>query len=103
MANTPDTGTGKEPHGTKVSEILPPRQRETPTLAASPHAGDATSLAAPTHPEEMKATFAIRFGSSGTLEATARCTPAGLVTVGIMVSSILLSVASVIWAARRPK
>lgn len=55
------------------------------------------------HPEELRATASASFGSSR-VEAAARCTPAGLIAVGIMVSCILLSVAAVIRAARaRPE
>ena len=57
---------------------------------------------APVHPEEMKAEVDLRVGNSVFLKATARTTPAGLVTAGIMVSGIILAVATLIWAVRRP-
>ncbi|TCH98298.1 hypothetical protein EJV46_14030 [Roseococcus sp. SYP-B2431] len=54
----------------------------------------------PGHPEELRVALDARFGSGG-LSATARCTPAGLVAIGVMVSGILLSVSAIILAARR--
>ena len=53
------------------------------------------------HPEEMRASLAIRVGSGTVVEATARATPAGLVAVGVLVSAILLSTAVLVRAARR--
>ncbi len=46
------------------------------------------STAAP-HPEEMRATVRLRIGSSVSLDATARATPAGLIAVGLLVTAIL--------------
>ena len=57
---------------------------------------------APSHPEEMAARVNLRIGKGVSLKATARATPAGLVTVGFMVSAIILAVATLVWAARRP-
>jgi hypothetical protein len=54
----------------------------------------------PTHPEEFKATYDYRIGRSVVLQGSVRMTPAGLVTLGIAVSSILLSVAAVLRAKR---
>ena len=54
------------------------------------------------HPEEIRATVDLRIGNSLSLRATARTTPAGLVTAGIMVSAIILAVAALIRAVRRP-
>jgi hypothetical protein len=62
----------------------------------------AEAATAPTHPEEMTASVDLRIGNSVTLKAMARTTPAGLVTAGILVSSIILAVATLVWAARRP-
>jgi hypothetical protein len=56
----------------------------------------------PMHPEEMRASVNLRIGDSISLTAMARTTPAGLVTAGIMASSIVLAVAALIWAVRRP-
>jgi hypothetical protein len=57
--------------------------------------------ASPPHPEEMKADVELRIGERTVLTASARMTPAGLVTAGVMVASILLSAAALVRAARR--
>lgn len=62
-----------------------------------------TATGTPTHPEEIRANVDFRLGDGVSLRATARMTPAGLVTAGIMVSTIILSVAALLWAARRPR
>ena len=52
---------------------------------------DATQAAdydIPTHPEEMKATYNLRVGKSISLQGSARITPAGVVTTGIMICLI---------------
>lgn len=48
-----------------------------------------------------QATVDLRIGNSLSLKATARTTPAGLVTAGIMVSAIILVVAALVRAVRR--
>jgi hypothetical protein len=53
------------------------------------------------HPEEIKASVDLRVGNSVSLKATVRTTPAGLVTAGIMVSAIVLAVATLVRAGRR--
>ncbi|RDJ27653.1 hypothetical protein DWF00_12030 [Bosea caraganae] len=45
----------------------------------------------PTHPEEMKASFNLRVGKSISLQGSARITPAGVVTTGLMISAIVLA------------
>jgi hypothetical protein len=55
----------------------------------------------PPHPEEMKAEVELRIGDRTVVMATARTTPAGLVSVGVMVAAILLSVAALVHTARR--
>jgi hypothetical protein len=55
----------------------------------------------PSHPEEMKAKVELRIGDRALIIATARTTPAGLVSVGVMVGTILLSVAVLVHAARQ--
>ena len=55
----------------------------------------------PPHPEEMKAKVELRIGNRTVVMATARTTPAGLVSVGVMVAAILLSVAALVHTARR--
>jgi hypothetical protein len=59
------------------------------------------SAGALAHPEEIRASVAFRVGKIS-LTATLRMTPAGLVTTGIMVATIVLSVAGLVRAARRP-
>ena len=41
------------------------------------------------HPEEIRAAVDLRIGNSLSLKATARTTPAGLVTAGIVVAVVL--------------
>jgi hypothetical protein len=53
------------------------------------------------HPKEGRASVEVQFASGARLKATARWTPASMITSGMMISGILLSVASVIWASRR--
>lgn len=55
------------------------------------------------HPEEMRARVRLRVGKRASLQMTARTTPAGLITAGIMVSGILLAVATLVWSIRRPR
>lgn len=57
--------------------------------------------APPSHPEEMKATWEFRLGRSISIQATARWTPAGVVTAGIAASAVLLSLAALARASRR--
>jgi hypothetical protein len=40
------------------------------------------------HPEEMRGTVRFRIGKSVTIDATARATPAGLITLGLLVTAI---------------
>lgn len=56
--------------------------------------------ASPSHPEEMKAVYDVRVGKWITLQGSARITPAGVVTLGIAASAILLSVAALVRAVR---
>ncbi len=53
------------------------------------------------HPEEMTFSFDVHIGERQVVQARARTTPAGLVATSILVSSILLSTAVLIRAARR--
>lgn len=57
------------------------------------------TTAAP-HPEEMRAEVELRVASGAVFKATARTTPAGLVTVAVLVSAILLSTAVLVRATR---
>lgn len=52
------------------------------------------------HAHEMRATLDARLGSSASLKLSARAMPAGLVSIGLLASAILLSVAVVVRAAR---
>jgi hypothetical protein len=55
--------------------------------ANEPRPDSAIATAAP-HPEEMRATVRLRIGSSVSLDATARATPAGLIAVGLLAAAI---------------
>jgi hypothetical protein len=57
---------------------------------------DIADSAAP-HPEEMRATVDLTIGRSITIKATARATPAGLVTAALLVVAILIPM---IWLTR---
>ncbi len=46
----------------------------------------------PTHPEEIKAVYDLRLGKSITIHASARITPAGIVTAGIAACAIILAI-----------
>jgi hypothetical protein len=48
------------------------------------------------HPEEMKATIDLTIGRSVTIKASARATPAGLLTAALLVAAILIP----IWLTR---
>ncbi len=48
------------------------------------------SGAAP-HPEEMKSTFALRIGDAISIDAAARTTPAGIVSVGVALGLAILA------------
>ena len=61
---------------------------------------DSNTFVAAAHPEEMRATLDAQFGRSGSLKLSARTTPAGLISVGVLVSAILLSTAVLVRAAR---
>jgi len=52
--------------------------------------------AASNHPEEMRATWDLKVGTSITLQGSARWTPAGVVTAGIAASAALLSLAALV-------
>ena len=57
--------------------------------------------AAPQYPEEMKGKVELRIGDRAVVIATARTTPVGLISVGVMVAAILLSATALVHAARR--
>jgi hypothetical protein len=55
----------------------------------------------PAHPDEMRADVELRLGRAA-LHAKARTTPNGLMSVGVLVSLILLSTAMLVRAAKQP-
>ena len=57
--------------------------------------------APPRHRDEVSAAIHLRLGRHASVHVAARATPAGLLAVGALVSSIILSVAPLVWAARR--
>jgi hypothetical protein len=54
-----------------------------------------------THPEEMRASFDLRIGNNINLKGSARITPAGIVTAGLMTVAIILAATGLIRAVRR--
>ena len=58
--------------------------------------GQAASV--PAHPEEIRAKVKLRLGKRSRLNATLRTTPAGLVSAGIMMAAIFLSIAAISYA-----
>ncbi len=55
----------------------------------------------PAHPEEMKANYEFRIGKIISLKASARITPAGIVTTGLTVLAIALAFSLLSSGARR--
>jgi hypothetical protein len=62
---------------------------------------DAPYEAPITHPEEMRADFDLHVGKNFNLKASARITPAGIVTVGLMTVAVLVAATALVRAARR--
>lgn len=56
--------------------------------------------APPSHPEEMKGTIELKFGKLGTITATGRTTPAGLIGAAVLVSAVLIPLAVMIRRCR---
>lgn len=54
-----------------------------------------------THPEEMRADFDLCVGKHVSLKGSARITPAGIVTVGLMTVAVLVATTALVRAARR--
>jgi hypothetical protein len=54
-----------------------------------------------THPEEIRAGFDLRIGNNINMKGSARITPAGIVTVGLMTVAVLLATTALVRAARR--
>jgi hypothetical protein len=61
--------------------------------------GQAASV--PVHPEEIRASVDLHIGNSVSLKAMVRTTPAGLVTAGVMVAAIVLSIAALVRVIQR--
>lgn len=53
------------------------------------------------YPEEIKATYSLRLGQFGSLEASARMTPAGIIAAGIAASLIILAAGYAFQSRRR--
>jgi hypothetical protein len=62
---------------------------------------ETTAASQITHPEEMRADFDLRIGKNINLKGSARVTPAGIVTGGLMTVGILLAATAFVRAARR--
>ncbi len=54
------------------------------------------------HPEEMKSIFTLRIGNAVSIEAVARTTPAGVVSVGVALGLTVLAFSALARARRRP-
>lgn len=112
MASKPARRRGRsaaEPPAEPAAEAVPPAPARDaapePAQAVARRAKaptpEAAAEAAPAHPEEIRGELRLTIGERAVLQAHGRITPAGLVTAGVMVASILLSAASLIWSARR--
>ncbi|TDK35288.1 hypothetical protein E2F50_13635 [Rhizobium deserti] len=49
------------------------------------------SVALPSHPEEIKSTFEMRVGKNITLQASARITPAGVISTGVALAAMMFA------------
>jgi hypothetical protein len=67
-----------------------------------PYATTVTAEGADPHPEAMIGDIDLRIGDSIAIRAHGRITPAGLAAVGLTAAGILLSLAGLIRALRRP-
>ncbi len=54
------------------------------------------------HPEEMKSIFTLRIGNAVSIEAVARTTPAGIVSVGVALGLAVLAFSALARARRNP-
>ena len=55
---------------------------------------------APSHPEEIRADYELRLGSLITIKASARITPAGVISAGIAAAAIIVAVGVLVSATR---
>lgn len=53
-----------------------------------------------THPEEIKAEYELRLGNLVTVKASARITPAGVISAGIATAAIILAVELLVSSSR---
>ena len=53
---------------------------------------DKPSREAPSHPEEIRADYELRLGKLVTAQASARITPAGVISAGIAAAAIIVAV-----------
>lgn len=60
------------------------------------------SSAVPSHPEEIRSAFELRLGRHITLQASARITPAGVISAGIAVAAMVLAL-GYLASAMRPR
>jgi hypothetical protein len=60
-------------------------------------------VASAPHPEEMKSIFTLRIGNAVSIEAVARTTPAGVVSVGVALGLAVLAFSALARARRVPR
>jgi hypothetical protein len=60
-----------------------------------------SSIAIPSHPEEIKSVFDLRVGKHITLQGSARITPAGVISTGIAVAAMALALGYLVSSTRR--
>ncbi len=59
------------------------------------------SPAIPSHPEEIKSVFDLRIGKYISMQATARITPAGVISTGIAAAAVMLALGYLVSSKRR--
>ncbi|PTM39749.1 hypothetical protein [Bosea sp. 124] len=62
---------------------------------------DEPSAPVPSHPEEIRSAFELRLGRHMTLQGSARITPAGVISVGLSVSAMMLALGYLASSTRR--
>jgi hypothetical protein len=77
-------------------ELAVPMAAEHGIALPSSHDVFNSSATAAPHPEEMKLSVDLSFGQKVSIKASIRTTPAGLVSVALLVSSVLIPV---VWLA----
>lgn len=61
------------------------------------------STAVPSHPEEIKSVFELTVGRHITLRASARITPAGVISTGIAIAAVALAFGYLASSSRRSR